>query len=77
MPNKKLNQSNQRKLCRWKMEECCKHGQKHEDCPCQPTRRLPGFDHRKKYIVHAWEKDQIYLFKCNYHLLNTILEEKI
>uniref|UniRef100_A0A8W8JNN7 THAP-type domain-containing protein n=1 Tax=Magallana gigas TaxID=29159 RepID=A0A8W8JNN7_MAGGI len=32
--------NNQRKLYRWKMEECFEHGKRHEDCPCQAPFRL-------------------------------------
>uniref|UniRef100_A0A8W8MAQ0 THAP-type domain-containing protein n=1 Tax=Magallana gigas TaxID=29159 RepID=A0A8W8MAQ0_MAGGI len=32
--------NNQRKLYRWKMEECSEHGKRHEYCPCQAPFRM-------------------------------------
>ena len=82
--------SNQRKLHRWKVEECVVHGQKHEDCPCQapfrmfciPTEEAARMRwlkaiNRKDY--KPGKKDQVYLFyasrKYNFLIATFMIEQ--
>ena len=82
--------SNQRKLHRWKVEECVEHGQKHEDCPrqapfrmfCIPTEEAARMRwlkaiNRKDY--KPGKKDQVYLFyasrKYNFLIATFMIEQ--